>query len=174
MKFKLVTWNVRGLNDRDKRRLVKSVMKGWNADIICLQETKLEGNMEEKVGNLGRAWKGDIVETDMYTLTCKFESQLYNYSCHITGVYAPNCYIERRSVWVELGAIRGIIEGPWAVCGDFNVVRFISEKRNCERRTRGMKEFSDVIEDLKLVDLQLEDNNYTWFKGGQSRGSLLN
>jgi len=55
MKFKLVTWNVRGLNDRDKRRLVKSVMKGWNADIICLQETKLEGNMEEKVGQI---WGG--------------------------------------------------------------------------------------------------------------------
>lgn len=112
-----------------------------------------------------RALKGNIVETGLYTLTCKFESQLYNYSCHITGVYGPNFYIKRRSVWEELGAIRGIIKGPWAVCGDFNVVRFISERRNCERRTRVMKESSDVIEDLNLVNLQLEDNNYMWFKG---------
>lgn len=57
-----------------------------------------------------RAWKGDIVETGMYTLTCKFWSQLYNYSCHITGVYAPYYYIDRRSVWQELGAIRAIIK----------------------------------------------------------------
>ena len=48
-------WNVRGLNDKDKRRLVKSVMEGWNADNNCMQETKLEGNMEEKVGKI---WGG--------------------------------------------------------------------------------------------------------------------
>lgn len=54
MKFKLVSWNVRGLNNKDKRRLVK-VLWGWNADIICLQETKLEGDeMEEVRVNLGR------------------------------------------------------------------------------------------------------------------------
>ena len=54
MKFKLVSWNVRGLNNKDKRRLVK-VLWGWNADIICLQETKLEGDVMEEVRvNLGR------------------------------------------------------------------------------------------------------------------------
>jgi len=30
-----------------------------------------------------------------------------------------------------------------------------------------MKEFSDFIKDMKLVDLQLEDGTYTWFKGDQ-------
>lgn len=30
-----------------------------------------------------------------------------------------------------------------------------------------MKEFSDFIEDMKLIDLQLEDATYTWFKGEQ-------
>lgn len=47
MKFKLVSWNVRGLNDRVKRRLVNSMIWGWKTDIICLQETKLEGNVTE-------------------------------------------------------------------------------------------------------------------------------
>lgn len=42
MNLKLVSWNVRGLNARDKRRLVKSLVMDWKADIICLQETKLE------------------------------------------------------------------------------------------------------------------------------------
>lgn len=45
------------------------------------------------------------------------------------------------------------------------MVRFISEKRNCLRRSRGMREFPDVIEDLKLIDIQREDNKFTWFKG---------
>ena len=44
----------KGLNNKDKRRLVK-VLWGWNADIICLQKTKLEGDVMEEVRvNLGR------------------------------------------------------------------------------------------------------------------------
>ena len=49
-----------------------------------------------------RAWEGDILETGIYFLIC-FESQFYNCSCHITGVYAPNYFIEKRSVWEEMG-----------------------------------------------------------------------
>ncbi|WMV19026.1 hypothetical protein MTR67_012411 [Solanum verrucosum] len=50
-----------------------------------------------------RIWKGEVLETGTYTLTCKFESQLQDISCHMTGVYAPNCYVERRLVWEEIG-----------------------------------------------------------------------
>ncbi|KAF3625895.1 putative mannosyl-oligosaccharide 1,2-alpha-mannosidase MNS3-like [Capsicum annuum] len=93
--------------------------------------------------------------------------EIVNWQCHITGVYAPNCYKERRIVWDELSSVRGLMEGPWAICGDFNVTRYIFEKKNGTNRTRGMGEFSDFIEDMKLVDLQLEDAKYTWFKGDQ-------
>ncbi|WMV23105.1 hypothetical protein MTR67_016490 [Solanum verrucosum] len=169
---------------------------GWKADIICLQETKLEGNVVdlakqvwagrwikqaylESSGTRGgilmmwdeRAWRGEILEIGAYSITCKFESQLQDFKCHITGVYAPNCYKERRIVWEEVSAVRGLMEGPWAICGDFNVTRYISEKKNCTVRTRGMKEFSDFIEDMKLVDLQLEDVTYTWFKGDQQEAA---
>ncbi|KAG5619805.1 hypothetical protein H5410_005023 [Solanum commersonii] len=68
-------------------------------------------------------------------------------------------------VWEEIGSIRGLIEGPWAVCGDFNVSRYVSEKRNGVRRAKGMREFSDLIEDMNLIDLHLENANLTWFKG---------
>lgn len=113
------------------------------------------------------AWKGEILEIGAYPITCKFESQTEDFKCHITGVYAPNCYKERRLVWEEVGVVRGLVEGPWEVCGDFNAVRYISEKKNCMSRTKGMKEFSDFIKDMKLVDLQLEKGTYTWFKGDQ-------
>ncbi|KAG5576280.1 hypothetical protein H5410_056414 [Solanum commersonii] len=45
MQLKLVSWNVRGLNSRNKRRVVKNIMGDWKADIICLQETKLQGDL---------------------------------------------------------------------------------------------------------------------------------
>ena len=32
----------KGLNDISKRSRVKNLLKQWKADVICLQETKLE------------------------------------------------------------------------------------------------------------------------------------
>ncbi|XP_047257605.1 uncharacterized protein LOC124889670 [Capsicum annuum] len=57
------------------------------------------------------------------------------------------------------------MDGPWAICGDFYICRFPSEKRDCNRNTLAMKEFSDFIEDMELIDLQLTGASYTWFKG---------
>ena len=115
-----------------------------------------------------RSWKEEVLETGSYTLTCKFESVFQDFNCHITGVYALNGRVEREHVWEEIGVVRSVFEGPWAVCGYFNIIRYPSEKRNCKRRTLGMIEFSDFIEDMDLVDLQLVGGNYTWFKGGNN------
>ncbi|XP_059284835.1 uncharacterized protein LOC132038130 [Lycium ferocissimum] len=142
------------------------VMQIWGGRWVrsaCLEASGTRGGIMMMWDS--RIWKGEILEVGTYTLTCKFEAQLQNFSCHITGVYAPNNCIERRLVWEEIGSVRGLMEGPWAVCGDFHATRFISEKRNCVRSTRGMREFSDFIEYMNLVDLQLEDATFTWFKG---------
>ena len=40
--FRFISWNVRGINGRDKRVLLKNFLRDWNCDLICLQETKLE------------------------------------------------------------------------------------------------------------------------------------
>ncbi|XP_070017179.1 uncharacterized protein [Nicotiana sylvestris] len=190
MKIKVISWNVRGLNDKKKREIIKSQVQNWRADIICMQETKVEGDIKEIVNQIWggrwvsyaslkasgtrggilllwdcRVWKGEMLQTGAYTLTCKFKALLQNFQCHITGVYAPNCKIERKIVWREIGAVRGLMEGPWAVCGNFNVTRYPSEKRECSRRSRAMVEFSDFIEDMELIDLRLEGVYYTWFKG---------
>jgi exonuclease III len=42
MKPKILSWNVRGLNERDKRLRIRSLLRDWKVDIVCLQETKLE------------------------------------------------------------------------------------------------------------------------------------
>lgn len=83
-----------------------------------------------------RVWKGEVITTGSYSLTCRFESQTQDFSWHMTGVYAPNCDRERQEVWWEIGAVRGLFLGPWVVAGDFNIIRFPSEKRNCTRFTR--------------------------------------
>lgn len=48
MKMKMISWNVRGLNDSQKRLVVKSLLHEWKCDVVCLQETKIAG-MDKKM-----------------------------------------------------------------------------------------------------------------------------
>ena len=42
MKLKIVSWNVRGANDRDKRKIIKAFLNSHRAELVCLQETKIQ------------------------------------------------------------------------------------------------------------------------------------
>lgn len=111
MKLNLVSWNVRGLNNLKKRRIVKSLVTNWKADIICFLETKLDGEIKDIVSQIwgGRrvryacleasgtrwgimmlwdckVWKTEMLQTGAYTLTCKFEAFLQNFACHIISL----------------------------------------------------------------------------------------
>ena len=41
MKIKMISWNVRGLNDPRKHLVVKNLLREWKCDVVCLQETKI-------------------------------------------------------------------------------------------------------------------------------------
>ena len=53
MRIRIVSWNVRGANDREKRKLIKDAIKTQKADLVCLQETKLQEMMSAIVRSLG-------------------------------------------------------------------------------------------------------------------------
>ena len=108
------------------------------------------------------------MEIGSYTLTCSFKSKVIDFAWHMTGVYAPTCNMERQKVWWEIGAVRSLFTGPWIVGGDFNIVRYASEKKNCSRTSVHMNEFSDVIEEMELIDPQLEGGEYTWARGSST------
>ncbi|KAG5610160.1 hypothetical protein H5410_021441 [Solanum commersonii] len=129
------------------------------ADIVCLQETKPQGDIQEIVKQIwggrwvryacleasgtrggiimlwdSRVWKREVQQIGVHTLTYSFEGLLQNFNSHITGCTHQNCNVERR-------------------------------ERNCQRRSTTIAEFSDFIEDLELIDLPLEGGTHTWFKG---------
>ena len=52
MNLKIISWNVRGLNDSQKCLIVKNLLREWKCDVICLQETKLAGLDRQMVGKL--------------------------------------------------------------------------------------------------------------------------
>ena len=40
MNLKIISWNVRGLNDCEKRLRIRNMIRGWGVDIICLLRNK--------------------------------------------------------------------------------------------------------------------------------------
>ena len=42
MKIKILSWNVRGVNNLEKGKVIKQFIKDQRADLVCLQETKVQ------------------------------------------------------------------------------------------------------------------------------------
>uniref|UniRef100_A0A2N9I4J4 Reverse transcriptase domain-containing protein n=1 Tax=Fagus sylvatica TaxID=28930 RepID=A0A2N9I4J4_FAGSY len=82
-----------------------------------------------------------------------------------TGLYGPTNDSLRRELWEELRDVQGTWSHPWCVFGDFNVVRFPSERLGCNRLSSHMMDFSDFIDSSNLVDLPLGGGPYTWSSG---------
>ena len=79
-----------------------------------------------------------------------------------SSVYGPHSDEGRRGLWEELVGARQCLTGPWCVVGDFNVIRFPSERLGCSRFSPGMHLFSDWIDHQNLVDLPLMGGQFTW------------
>lgn len=65
-------------------------------------------------------------------------------------------------MWDELSGLGTWWGIPWCVGGDFNVIRFPSERSGAEHFTPGMIDFSDFIFSLGLMDIPLEGEKFTW------------
>ena len=75
----------------------------------------------------------------------------------------------KKYLWEELSGLRSWWDGlrswwdvPWCVGGDFNVVRFPSERSGIANFSSAMLRFSDFISKQSLFDLPLVGGNFTW------------
>uniref|UniRef100_A0A2N9GEV9 TIR domain-containing protein n=1 Tax=Fagus sylvatica TaxID=28930 RepID=A0A2N9GEV9_FAGSY len=85
-----------------------------------------------------------------------------------TGLYGSTYDGLRHEFWDELGTVCQKWGLPWCVFGDFNMVRFPSERLGCTRLTSHMMDFLDFIEESHLVDLPLGGGQYTWSRGSDT------
>ena len=170
MNTTIISWNVRGLNDGSKRLQVRNLLHSWKADIVCLQETKLAGVTPALIRSLWRGkfvdwvcldaigasggiillWDNRAVEkveeaVGSFSISCKFREVSSGFEWAFSSVYGPNRREERRLLWEELSGISSWWGVPWCVGGDFNVVRYPSERLGSDRITPDMREFSEFI-----------------------------
>ena len=67
-----MSWNIRGVNDRDKRKLIKNVIKTQKVDLVCLQETNIQEMTNGIVRSLGvgRCLKWGALNSGGWGLWC--------------------------------------------------------------------------------------------------------
>ena len=115
MKLRMVSWNVRGLNDVRKHLVVRNLLREWNCDVVCLQETKLASMDRQLICSLWICLYVDWVTLDANQTTSgvlmmwdrraleKFEVLVGQFSVSVrwqdlgdgfiwacSGVYGPN------------------------------------------------------------------------------------
>ena len=115
MNLKIISWNVRGLNEKDKRLQIRNPIRIWRADVICLQETKMKlitrGFIKSIWGchhvdwvylsSIGTSsgilvmWDRRVVEkleeaVGDFSVSCRFRNVGDNFEGAFSGVYGPN------------------------------------------------------------------------------------
>ncbi|XP_059654667.1 uncharacterized protein LOC132301434 [Cornus florida] len=154
MELQIFSWNVRGLNDSVRRKVVKSVIRKGGGHVVCLQETKLASTSDGMVHHI---WGGRFVEW----IVLDVDGVPWVFS----GVYGPTEDSVRHLLWEELGEVRRQWMLPWCVGGDFNVVRSPFKRSTRGRWTSDMELFSKFIDEFRLIDLPLEGGPFTWSSG---------
>ena len=113
------------------------------------------------------------MEVGLFSISRRFKNCEDGFLWTFMGVYGPTLKRYREFFWEELRVIRGLWTDPWCG-GDFNVIRFPSERSREGRISASMRRFSEVIDELALRDLPLQGGPFTWNGGlnGQSMSRL--
>ncbi|XP_030941311.1 uncharacterized protein LOC115966107 [Quercus lobata] len=97
-----------------------------------------------------------------FSISCRFKNVNDHFEWAFTGIYGPNLNRKRQFMWEELVGLNNWWNLPWCFGGDFNVIRFGSERLGAGRFTCCMNDFSDFISLHGLMDNPLEGGLYTW------------
>lgn len=152
-KLKILSWNVRGLGRDGKCNVVKEIIRSSRCDICMLQETKIN----EFPLNYGRhflpsyfddtcafnlaintsggvlvAWKKQFQLlrswSSRHTVSVLLEHPNSGTIGLYTGVYGTCVDAEKPPFIEELRYLAGLVQWPWVIGGDFNLVRWLIDR----------------------------------------------
>ena len=186
-------------NNPNKRNIIRNFIRSQRVDLVCLQETKIQELSSAVARSLGvgrlAEWRAveaegtaggilvfwdtrklELVEAEIghFSVTCMFKNVEDGFRWAFTGVYGPMKRSKREMFWEELGALKGLWEGPWCIGGDFNVVLSPNDRNLVGGLSHPMRRFNEVVNELGLRDLPLQGGPFTWRGGnGNQRMSRL-
>jgi exonuclease III len=113
MKLKLLSWNVRGLNDPKKREVLKNWLRKWKVDVVCLQETKLDKVDWKVIQSIwGNRYVGWVVLNAEHTaggVLLLWDKRVLELIDSKVGTFSVSCGGK-----VSLMALSGLVRGVWS------------------------------------------------------------
>ncbi|KAG5616390.1 hypothetical protein H5410_016214 [Solanum commersonii] len=97
------------------RRKLLNLPSVWEKPIFRSLQIVPSASSSSSTSFSSAEYPGIVVATEVFSITVKFQATSQNFSCHLTGVYAPNTTTERKELWWELAAVRGLCELPWVL-----------------------------------------------------------
>ncbi|GKV05101.1 hypothetical protein SLEP1_g17145 [Rubroshorea leprosula] len=189
----------KGMGDSKKRRGLRDLIRREGADIVFIQESKMEVCDDRKCKYV---WGGDNCRWVMKAahgksggILCLWNSNLFELSkdlvgsgfcgmygfwgvdklpCYFLNVYAPCDSLGKQLLWKEILDLTEVSDGGnWCIGGDFNAIRSREEKRGRHFNNTAMRDFNSFIDEAGLEDLPMTGKKFTWFKTDGSAMSRL-
>jgi exonuclease III len=185
--WRILCWNVRGLNSDNRQREVRSKIEESGCDVICLQETKCE-NFDWRLirkfcpkrfdnfvfapsvgasGGIMILWNssvflGQVVEIKRFGIIIDFISNHNNAKWTLVCVYGPCDGIERDNFVSWLYNLKIKPSDNWLLLGDFNFIRSQDNRNKPGGDVNDMLLFNEIIGHLGLLELPLKGCAFTW------------
>ena len=176
---------------------MKEKLKKEKPSIMILQETKISVQQIEEIldknklyyevmgqdaigsaGGIAILWNPNDIILDSWTSMSRILTGLGRIvgtkeQVVISGVYGPPSPGEKENFLNSMKIIRRLyLEAAWIIGGDFNLIRSLEEKKGGIRKMdHFMDKFNELIEDLRLVDIQTINGICTWnnSRGGKNQ-----
>ncbi|XP_059076616.1 uncharacterized protein LOC131063353 [Cryptomeria japonica] len=185
--MKFLTWNVRGCNALNKRRLVKRGFDQAKPEVICIQETKLGREDAACIFGVRQKWSGHFVDSDgalgglgilwnplaiqvevvssyKHWQMVKVISKTMNFSCFLVNVYGLTLVVDKCRLWEDISRRLEEVRPSLAIiAGDFNATLSSSEKHGGVRRlSRSQLDFQSFVNENALFEVAAKGGDYTW------------
>ncbi|GJY25245.1 RNA-directed DNA polymerase, eukaryota [Tanacetum coccineum] len=191
-------YNMEGLAQKAKKDWARELCVNNKVNFLAIQETKMEimdlrcvkscwGNYafeythSNSVGNSGGilcVWDPGSFQKSNHTISDSFVILrgvwLKNGAdLLVVVVYGPHDQREKRTLWDYLAHTINRWKGEVVMMGDFNEVRYKSDRFGSVFNAQGADEFNSFIVTAGLVEVQLGGSSFTWCHKSASKMSKL-
>lgn len=166
---------LRGLNVVARRQTVREMAMDTSCSILYLQGTKLAvlnsslvneiagGRMQGMVYKSANGTRGIMILWDENLVQIESPIVLDNpITTRITTVYGPHEDQHKPTFIEEIKHIYSMINEPWLILGDFNMIYQTCDKNNLNLNRRLMGQFGAAINHCELKKIHLQDRRFTW------------
>ena len=180
-------WNPRGVQAPGRQQAIVDLLNKTHANMIGFQETKKEkiadSYLKSLVGNRIFSWNSlpangsaggilvgvdfnffDIISWDIrdFSVSVIVKIKSLDVTVRVITVYGPS-YDDKKEAFIsELHSLFLDFQGHTLIGGDFNLVRFQSDKSNGVIDHRWSSKFNSWVELWSLLEVKLSGRIFTW------------